>query len=51
MLSKVVRGKITLGWVILPSLGNFTQNVVDVNSVFVVNAFELRFFLAIFKLA
>ena len=38
MLSKVVRGKITLGWVILPSLGNFTQSEVGVNSVFVVNA-------------
>ena len=51
MLSKVVRGKITLGWVILPSLGNFTQNEVEVKSVFVVNALELHYFSPIFQLA
>ena len=39
------RGKFTLGWVILPSLGNFTQPEVDANAVFFVNALELRCFL------
>ena len=36
MLSKAVRGKIMLGWVILPSLGNVTQPEVDVNAVIAV---------------
>ena len=47
MLSKVVRGKFTLGWVILASLGNFTQPEVDANAVFFVNALELRCFLQV----
>ena len=50
ILYYALRSKITLSQIILPSLGNFTQNEVDVNSVFIVNALELYCYLVIFKL-
>ena len=42
VLTKAVRGKIMVGWVIVLSLGNVTQPVGDVNAVHIVIALELR---------